>query len=188
MASKKPLSLSDSDLKQALQNRDPSLWDSLHLRSTEATELADLIFTLGEERLSRRIAKVIHEAKQKEKITTGEQLADIIQKGVGRRGRIHPATRTFQALRMAVNHELEHLDLFLKKFPSYLTEGGRCGIVTFHSLEDRRVKRRFRELADSHKFKLVLKRVERADWEEVRQNPASRSAKLRVIERIASSN
>ncbi len=147
-------------------------------------DLADLIWKWGEERYSRRIAKAICRARAAAPIETSKELAEIIKKNHPRKfSRIHPATRTFQALRIHVNREIECLEEFLEKFPKYLKKQGRLGIVTFHSLEDRAVKHRFRELAKTGEFSLINKKVERADEAEAHRNPASRSAKLRVIER-----
>ena len=152
--------------------------------SLSESDLADLIYKLGEERFSRRIARRIVAERKQKPIQSTKELAEVVSRAVPRRhSRIHPATRTFQALRMAVNDELGHLDRFLEKFPNGLSSKGRCGIVTFHSLEDRKVKHRFRELAGTGEFVLVNKKVERPDREEVLRNPASRSAKLRVIEK-----
>jgi 16S rRNA (cytosine1402-N4)-methyltransferase len=159
----------------------PTAYDLIHSLGEE--DLANVIYEWGEERLSRRIARRICEERSKAPIQTSKQLAGIIERAVGRRGRIHPATRTFQALRMEVNQEMGHLEMFLNKFPSALKRGGRCGIVTFHSIEDRMVKRSFKKLAEEDDFTLVNKKVVRADKEEVLKNPASRSAKLRVIEK-----
>jgi len=147
-------------------------------------ELANLIYQWGEERFSRRIARAILDAFRKGRIRTTGELAEVVKKAVPYKdSKNHPATRTFQALRIAVNREMEHLELFLKKFPSHLSRGGRLGIVTFHSLEDRIVKNRFRDLSKTGEFRLVNKKVECADREEIMRNPSSRSAKLRVIER-----
>jgi len=154
------------------------------LAAVSEEELADLIYQWGEERFSRRIARSILGAFRGGHIRTTGELAEVIKRAVpGKYSKTHPATRTFQALRIGVNREMEHLELFLKKFPTYLSRGGRLGIVTFHSLEDRIVKNRFRELAGTGEFRLVNKKVECADREEVERNPSARSAKLRVIER-----
>src|SRR5262249_15965725 len=109
--------------------------------------LADLIFHYGEERFSRRIAKAIVEARHGAPIQTARQLADIIGRAVpamARQQRIDPATRTFQALRIAVNEELKSLEIALRRLPDCLKRGGRLAIISFHSLEDRRVKEAFR--------------------------------------------
>lgn len=144
-------------------------------------ELADLIYNYGEERLSRRIARRIVE---KRPFTTTTELADAIFYSVPhkyRHGRIHPATRTFQALRIAVNQELEVLETLLKRAPDWLKPGGRLAIISFHSLEDRRVKYAFR--ADE-RLKIITKKPITAEADEVEENVRSRSAKLRIAERI----
>jgi len=145
-------------------------------------ELADLIYQYGEERFSRRIARRIVEQRAERPIQTAAELAEIVRRCVPRsKDRIDPATRTFQALRIAVNRELESLDLALKRIPDRLRPGGRLAIISFHSLEDRRVKEAFR--SDS-RLKPLTKKPVRAGEEEVFRNPRSRSAKLRVAERI----
>jgi 16S rRNA (cytosine1402-N4)-methyltransferase len=170
------------DMRLDTQEATPTLFELIH--SASETTLADIIYHYGEERFARRIARAIVLARSQSRIETTTELAEIIQQAVPRRhSRIHPATRTFQALRIAVNRELEHLDLFLERFPDRLRAGGRLGIVSFHSLEDRRIKSRFQALAKGGEFRLVNKHVECADEEEIRRNPSSRSAKLRVIEK-----
>lgn len=144
-------------------------------------ELADLIYNYGEERLSRRIARRIAE-KRPFKTTT--ELADAIFYSVPhkyRHGRIHPATRTFQALRIAVNQELEVLETLLKRAPDWLNPGGRLAIISFHSLEDRIVKYAFRE---DERLKIITKKPLTAAADEVEENVRSRSAKLRIAERV----
>ncbi len=149
-------------------------------------ELADLIFEYGEERHSRRIAKRIVEARRVEPIVTTARLAEVVRKGVpGKWGAIDPATRTFQALRIAVNGELEELDRFLLDVASYLNPGGKAAIISFHSLEDRRVKHSFRE--DPGLTVLTRKPVTAGD-EELATNPRARSAKLRVAQRCPDAN
>lgn len=145
-------------------------------------ELADLIYNYGEERLSRRIARRIVE---KRPFTTTTELADAIFYSVPhkyRHGRIHPATRTFQALRIAVNQELEVLETLLKRAPDWLKPGGRLAIISFHSLEDRIVKYAFRE---DERLKIITKKPIIAEADEVEENVRSRSAKLRIAERVA---
>ena len=141
-------------------------------------ELARTIWEYGEEHRSRRIAKYIVKNRP---IGTTLELAEIVAQAVdGRRGRIHPATKTFQALRIAVNQELENLKLALEQTVDLLGFGGRLVIIAFHSLEDRIVKEFLRQ---EKMLKIVTKKVIRPGLEEVRQNPRSRSAKLRVAER-----
>ncbi|MBW4481923.1 MAG: 16S rRNA (cytosine(1402)-N(4))-methyltransferase RsmH [Tildeniella torsiva UHER 1998/13D] len=147
----------------------------------DETELANLIYTYGEERLSRRIARKIVDQRPWQTTT---DLAEAIFHSVPRSyryGRIHPATRTFQALRIAVNQELKVLETLLKVAPTWLTPGGRLVIISFHSLEDRLVKH---SLKDSPDLKVITKKPVIATETEVSQNPRARSAKLRVAERI----
>ncbi len=146
----------------------------------EEVKLANLIYTYGEERLSRQIARRIVE---KRPLTTTTELADTIFYAVPksyRYGRIHPATRTFQALRIAVNRELEVLETFLQLAPQWLTPGGRLAVISFHSLEDRIVKHRLKE---SETLKVITKKPITATEAEIQANIRSRSAKLRVAER-----
>lgn len=142
-------------------------------------ELADLIYQLGEERRSRRITRAIVRARP---VHSTLQLAQIVEQAVPRTGKLHPATQTFMALRMAVNDELGELDQFLSTLPDLILPGGRIVIITFTSLEDRPVKRRFQELARSGRVMLLTKHVVKPTDEEVMRNPPSRSAKLRVAE------
>src|SRR5579864_428998 len=142
-------------------------------------ELADLIFRLGEERRSRRIARAIVRARP---IKTTGQLAKLIEAVVPRTEKIHPATRTFMALRIAVNHEQEELDALLESIPKLVKPGGRAVIVTFMSLEDRKVKQSFQALAKAGRAIILTRHVVRPAEEEIRNNPPSRSAKLRALE------
>src|ERR1700694_3128841 len=142
-------------------------------------ELADLIFKLGEERRSRKIARAIVRARP---IRTTGQLAKLIEGIVPRTEKIHPATRTFMALRIAVNSELEELDTLLDSIPRLVKPGGRVVIVTFMSLEDRKVKHSFQAMAKAGRARLLHRHVVRPAEEEIRNNPPSRSAKLRALE------
>ncbi len=144
-------------------------------------DLADLICRYGEERRWRqRIARAICRERP---FRSARHLAEVIERAVPRSGsRIHPATRTFMALRIAVNRELEELDALLEALPRLLRRGGRAVILTFHSLEDRKVKLRFRSLARDGKATILTKHVVRPAEEEIRENPRSRSAKLRALE------
>ena len=151
-------------------------------------ELADLIYQYGGERKSRSIAKSIVSYRQKERIFTTLQLIDAMR-AVGRRYRdnIHFATRTFQALRIAVNKELENLKNVLEKLPVLLALHGTIIVATFHSLEDKIVKEFFKEISanKSHNhFEKINKKVITSSYEEVRKNPRARSAKLRGLRRI----
>jgi 16S rRNA (cytosine1402-N4)-methyltransferase len=148
-------------------------------------DLADLIFRLGEEHRSRRIARAIVEARP---IQTTTSLAQVVMRAIpSRAGRhhIHPATRTFLALRLAVNQELESLDEFLAKSLSVLRPEGRLVILSFHSLEDRRVKQAFQRWQRNGWAGILARKPLRPSEEEVRANPRSRSAKLRAAEKIA---
>jgi 16S rRNA (cytosine1402-N4)-methyltransferase len=146
-------------------------------------ELADLIYQFGEERLSRRIARKIVATRAERRITTAADLADLVRRCVPRSAdKIDPATRTFQALRIAVNRELESLDTALQRIPDYLKPGGHFAIISFHSLEDRRVKEAFR---DDPRLEPMTKKPIRPTPDEANRNPRSRSAKLRVARRRA---
>jgi len=155
-------------------------------RSSEE-ELADAIFQYGEERYSRRIARSIAAARREGPIATTAQLAAIVRRSVPHRGytRIDPATRTFQALRIWVNRELEGLDRFLETAVRRLRAGARLVVITFHSLEDRIVKHTFRALKSEGAVNVLTKRPMTPSDEEVQRNPRARSAKLRAAERAA---
>ena len=147
-------------------------------------ELADVLYKFGEEHDSRRIARAIVRARP---VRDTEHLATIVA-GVHRargRQRLHPATKTFLALRIAVNRELEELAQFLDRTPATLSPGARWAILSYHSLEDRMVKRGFQELARTGEFQILTKKAVQAGEAEVQANPRARSAKLRVIERRA---
>ena len=152
-----------------------------------AEHLADLIYQYGEERYSRRIGRAVFERRQQGKpVRTAADLAALVRRCVPRRpaDRIDPATRTFQALRIAVNEELKALDIALRRIPDCLREGGRFGIISFHSLEDRRVKTAFR---DDTRLNVLTRRPIRPTDEETQRNARSRSAKLRFAERLSPS-
>ena len=147
-------------------------------------ELADIIYRYGEERLSRRIAKKIVERRRERRIGTTDELAEIIRSAVPKnyeRGRIHPATRTFQALRIFVNDELGNLESILKNLPEIIGKDGRIAIISFHSLEDRMVKQCFQNLVKEKKARFIIKKPTTAGREESKTNSKSRSAKLRAI-------
>jgi 16S rRNA (cytosine1402-N4)-methyltransferase len=178
------------------------------MRETFVDDLADLLFTLGEERHSKKIARLIKEALEADRLHTTVDLANVISRAIPmveqRKSKIHPATRTFQALRIAVNGELDQLAHFLAGFPDLLAPGGRCAIISFHSLEDRLVKSRFRDLAWTSSLppQLAMRSNERvapvctlvsrkaivAGEAELAANPRARSARLRVCERTAAAN
>jgi 16S rRNA (cytosine1402-N4)-methyltransferase len=157
------------------------------VNTLDEKRLADLIFLYGEERGSRRIARFVCEYRRKQPITRTLELADVVTRALGgRHGRIHPATRTFQALRIAVNRELDGLTDVIPEALGLLAPGGRLAIISFHSLEDRIVKHAFRAAAlqnDRADFEILTPKPREASDAEQRSNPRSRSARLRVIER-----
>jgi 16S rRNA (cytosine1402-N4)-methyltransferase len=158
------------------------------LATAAEADLADVIFRHGEERHARRIARAIVEARRRAPVLTTGELAAIVRRAVPVRGyqRIDPATRTFQALRIWVNRELEGLDRFLREIVGRLRAGGRLAVIAFHSLEDRIVKQTFRALAGPEAaIRLLTKRPLRPCEEEVAANPRARSAKLRAAERLS---
>jgi 16S rRNA (cytosine1402-N4)-methyltransferase len=178
------------------------------LRDTFVDDLADLLFSFGEERHARKIARLIKEALDADRLHTTTDLANLAARAIPmieqRKSKIHPATRTFQALRIAVNGELEQLERLLAGFPDLLAPGGRCAIISFHSLEDRLVKNRFRDLAWTTSLPphlaervgervlpvctLVTRKAVVAGDAEVARNPRARSARLRVCERTTAPN
>lgn len=147
-------------------------------------ELADLFYNLAEEYKSRQIAKAIVERRRKNKIETTKELAEIIEKTVARKGKIHPATKVFQALRIAVNDELNNIEVGIDQAVSILKKGGRILIITFHSGEDRIVKNKFKALAKEGMLEIITKKPVVPSREEIAENPPSRSAKIRVARRV----
>jgi 16S rRNA (cytosine1402-N4)-methyltransferase len=163
------------------------------VNSMREDDLADLIYELAEERYSRRIARKIVEARRQAPITTTERLADLVRSAIPSRSgppreKIDPATRTFMALRMAVNDELPNLDALLREAPRHLKPGGRFGVISFHSGEDRRIKQAFRSAEQTGEptgpFSILTKKPITPSDDELARNPRARSAKLRVIERV----
>ena len=155
------------------------------LRDVDERTLADVIYEFGEERHSRRIARAIVAARERVPIETTGQLADIVRRAIPRKGytRIDPATRTFQAIRIWVNRELEGLDSFLGVATQRLAEGGRMAVITFHSLEDRIVKHTLRTLAaEETGLRIRTRRPLVPSEAEIERNPRARSAKLRAVE------
>lgn len=149
--------------------------------------LADIIYGYGEEKFARRIAKGIVLARTKKKITTTFDLVEVISNSVPggyKKGRLHFATKTFQALRIAVNDELGTLSLGLQKGFNILKKGGRMSVISFHSLEDRITKKFYKEKEKNSEAKLINKKIITAGREEIKNNPRSRSAKLRILEKI----
>jgi 16S rRNA (cytosine1402-N4)-methyltransferase len=189
---------------------DPTSGPTAHelLRDTHEADLADLLLAFGEERHARKIARLIKEAIAAERLSTTTELAELVARAIPlieqRKSKIHPATRTFQAVRIAVNRELDQLERLLAGFPDWLVPGGRCAIISFHSLEDRLVKHRFRDLGwtsslPRHLAERAGERVEPvctlltrkavvATDAEIARNPRARSARLRVCERTSAPN
>ena len=190
----------DEDLDMRL-GRDLTTTAADIVNTADAAEIADILFRFGEEKFARLIAARIVRERAEAPITRARRLANLVAAAVPdryRHRRIHPATRTFQALRIAVNRELEQLETGLKEALRILTPGGRIGVITFHSLEDRIVKRFFRDKSrectcppewpicqcgGKAELRLVTGKPVTATEEEVSHNPASRSAKLRVAEK-----
>ncbi len=168
------------DMRMDPSSGGPSAADIVNDLSEE--ELADLIFRFGEERQSRRVARAIVRARGRGRIETTGELAGIVAGALGRRpGRAHPARRTFQALRIAVNREIEELTTSLPWAASVLAPGGRVVVLAYHSLEDREVKRFFRDAPD---LQVLTKRPLVPSEEETTRNPRSRGAKLRAAEKV----
>jgi len=178
----------DEPLDMRMDRTSPATAASLIAGSTEE-ELADTIYAYGEERFSRRIARALVAARREAPIDTTGRLAAIVRRAVPSRGysRIDPATRTFQALRIWVNRELEGLDRFVEAAARRLRVGARLVVITFHSLEDRIVKHTLRALAHGEHavLQVLTKKPLVADDDEVRRNPRARSAKLRAAEKLA---
>ncbi len=150
-------------------------------------ELANIFRKFGEERHYRKVANFLVRARKNKPIATTAELTNIITDAIGTRYRdlkIHPATRVFQSLRIAVNRELTALEEGLKKAIPFLSAGARIAVISFHSLEDRIVKHTFRDYAQEDILKIITKKPLLPDDEEIRENPASRSAKLRIAEKI----
>ena len=169
------------DLRFDVTRGEPA-WKLVERLSAE--HLADLIYRYGEERYSRKIARRIVDTRRAEPIRTAADLARLVRQSVprSRDERIDPATRTFQALRIAVNEELKWLEVGLRRLPACLRPGGRIAVISFHSLEDRLVKEAFR---DDARLTLITRRPIRPSEAETAANPRARSAKLRVAERKA---
>lgn len=155
------------------------------LASVSVEELTTVIAEYGEERYAKRVAAAI--VRERGRIRTTTELGDVIRAAIPARSaakeRIHPATRTFQAIRIAVNRELEALDRLLQLFPALLEPGGRFGVISFHSLEDRRVKQAFKARVDEGGFEAVTRKPVRPSESEIETNPRARSARLRVVKR-----
>ncbi len=148
--------------------------------------LADLIFKYGQDRASRRIARFIVNHRKENKITTTGQLAEIVCRALGSKGtrsRIHPATRTFQALRIAVNQELENLEKLLTAAPDLLNKDGLIAVISYHSLEDRIVKNDFRQNGANGIYNIITKKPLVPSQEEITETNRARSAKLRIAQK-----
>jgi 16S rRNA (cytosine1402-N4)-methyltransferase len=191
------------DMRMDPSGDDPTALDLI--RRLDVTELSDVLRDLGEERYHKRIAQRLKEEARAGRLADTGDLARAVEACIPeparRRMKIHPATLTFQALRIAVNRELEQLAAFLEVFPDLLADGGRCVVISFHSLEDRMVKHRFRELAWSSSLPphlaeqagervhpichLLTRKAVVADDAEIGRNPRARSARLRACERVA---
>ncbi|MCF6149062.1 MAG: 16S rRNA (cytosine(1402)-N(4))-methyltransferase RsmH [Candidatus Kuenenia sp.] len=155
------------------------------LRKISERELQELLKKYGEERWSKRIARRIIKERSVRGLKSTTQLARVIEGAVPvKRSKIHPATRVFQALRIAVNRELESLEIFLDKIHNFMVTGARIVVISFHSLEDRIVKNSFIKMEDKNVFHIVTKKPLRPNASEIEKNVRSRSAKLRVAERI----
>ncbi|HSU65685.1 MAG TPA: 16S rRNA (cytosine(1402)-N(4))-methyltransferase RsmH [Tepidisphaeraceae bacterium] len=158
------------------------------VNQTAERELADVLYNLAQEHYSRRIARKIVEARQISPITTTDRLAELVRSAIPSRGgapaKIDPATRTFMALRMAVNQEVENLAALLEQAPKLLNSGGRLAVISFHSTEDRMVKQAFRSAEQAGLLRVLTKKPLTPADDELAQNPRSRSAKLRVGERL----
>lgn len=175
----------DEPLNMSLANSGNTLTAEEIVNEWEEESIADIIFGYGEDRAARRIAHAIVATRQTAPINTSHQLAEIVKAAVPapvRYGKIHPATKTFQALRITVNDELGALKEFLEKFPHFTAPQARLAIITFHSLEDRIVKHTFKSWSDGGKGSATTKKPIVPTDEEIAHNPRARSAKLRVFQ------
>ncbi len=153
------------------------------INTLTADKLEYIFQTYGEERAAKKIALAICQARREKPFTGTQELAALIEKNIPRFGKTHPATRVFQALRIAVNEELNTVEQAPKMLEEIIKPGGRAAFLTFHSLEDRIIKQAFKEMAKGGKWKLVNKKIINPSFEEIKANSRSRSAGLRVIER-----
>jgi 16S rRNA (cytosine1402-N4)-methyltransferase len=165
------------DKEQALSARDV-------VNKYSANELERILREFGEERLSRKISEAIVRKRRIKPIDTCSELSEIVERVYGRRGRVHPATKTFQALRIEVNKELDELQKGLDASVRILKRGGRLCVISYHSLEDRIVKHFIARSSKEGSLKVITKKPLTPGSEEIRSNPSSRSAKLRAAERI----
>ena len=158
------------------------------VNKADEKSLADLIYKFGEDRASRRIARFIVQGRRRQPIVTTSRLAAIVCKSLGqrkqkRKSRIHPATRTFQALRIAVNNELENLEKLLASAPELLNKDGRMAVISFHSLEDRLVKTNFKQNEKEGTYRIITKKPVVPSRQEIADNRRARSAKLRIAQK-----
>ena len=149
-----------------------------------ADKIENILLKYGEERAAAKISLAICAARREGPLDTTLKLARVIERAAPRSGKAHPATKTFQALRIAVNDELANVEALAPMLPAVIAKGGRAAVLTFHSTEDRIIKYGFKALAEGGGWQLVNKKVIEPEREEILQNPRARSAKLRVIERI----
>lgn len=155
------------------------------INTLPADELEELLLKYADERNARKIALAVYDARvENGPLLTTTALAKVIEKVCRREGKIHPATKTFQALRIAVNGELEAVESSVKILPQIIKQGGRAAFLTFHSTEDRIIKYALKDLCSDGSWQLVNKKVIEPQWEEVKNNPRARSAKLRVAQRL----
>ncbi len=175
--------MSDSRLDMRMDNTQIlDAWEVVNKYSQKALERVFIEF--GEEPYAKRIAKAIVEKRRKEKINTCKELSTLIERVYGKRGRIHPATRVFQAIRIEVNRELECLQKGLVEAYESLRNNGRLCVISYHSLEDRIVKNFLKDYASTQKIRVLTEKPIRPSLEELKLNPSSRSAKLRVGEKV----
>ena len=180
LASGRGFSFNDDEELDMRMDRGQGLTAYDIVNSFRQDEIARVLYEYGEEWQSRKIAKAIFEGRKRARIRTGSQLADIVASVKKRTGKIHPATKTFQALRIAVNDELQSLVKGMDGAIDLLSSGSRIGIITFHSLEDRIVKERFR---NDRALTALTRKPVRPGLDEIRSNPRSRSAKLRIAQK-----
>ncbi|SVB17531.1 uncharacterized protein METZ01_LOCUS170385 [marine metagenome] len=168
-------------------NQSEGITASQWLSKANKNEIEDVLWKLGEERASRKIAKFICNNREKEPINSTEDLSEIVKRCKSRRGKRHPATNVFRAIRMKINNEIFELKAALESTAKVLKEGGRLIVISFHSIEDRIVKRFLlgKDLENQKELRLVIKKPLRPTKEELKRNPRSRSAILRVAEKVA---
>jgi len=175
---------SDQALDMRLSETTQSLSAKDIVNTFPEKDMADIFFQLGEERMSRQIAAAIVADRKIKPFENGMELAELIAHVKRVRGKIHPATQVFQALRMYVNDELGTLKTMLQQIPQLLCENGRFAIITFHSLEDRIVKNTFKQWKQEGTMEIINKKVIKPTWEEMKANPRARSAHLRVVKSL----